>query len=416
MEQAGNFTTSVAAGAVGNAAVNIATLDGANNANVSVQATVTLNAGQYAGLVARYEGPTTFGQGANTNYYTAWLDQYSSTRAVVYIFRNYAGTMSLIGSSATFLSTPGTATTLTFQVEGNSLKAFVNGALAAYAQDTLVTSPAGSLVPGGSVGIYASAGAALNNFTASDITPSPVPGGILPAAPGAFPESFAGPTQTNQLNNATWVEQAGNFTDNGSSAVGNAATNIATIFGVNDANVSVQATVTLNSGQYAGLVARYEGPTMFGQGANANYYTAWLDQYSSTKAVVYIFRNYAGTLSLIGSSASFLSTPGTPTTLTFQVEGNSLKAFVNGALAAYAQNTLVTSAPGSLVLGGSVGIYGSAGAAAQQLLGQRHHAQPRAGRNPPRGPGDVQRQFRHPDADQPAQQRHLGRTVRQLHG
>ncbi len=154
------------------AAANIAVVAGVNDADVSVQASVTLSAGQYAGVVARYEGPTAVGQGPNSNFYAAFLDQYSSQNAIVYIYRNYAGSVALVGSSSSFLNTPGTST-FTFQVVGNSLKAYVNGTLKAYADDTLVTSGHGSLVPGGSVGIYGSAGASISGFSATDITPTP---------------------------------------------------------------------------------------------------------------------------------------------------------------------------------------------------------------------------------------------------
>jgi hypothetical protein len=346
VEVSGAFQDKTTTGtAVGqnSATANVATIAGVNSQNVSVQANVTLNAGQYAGLVARYQGPI------NSDYYTAWLYQVNSTQAEVLLYRNYAGGMAQIGSSAAFASAHGVPVTLTFQAEGSSLKVFVGATLRAYAEDSFFT--------GGSVGIYGQAGVPISSFSASNITPTAP---VLATAPATFNANLTSESTAqamlgvspSQLDNTQWVEQAGNFTTSAAGTIGNATVNIATLYGVNNTNVSIQASVTLKAGQYAGLVARFQGPAALGQSPNSNYYTAWLAQVNSTQAEVLIYRNSAGGMALIGSSGLFANTPGV-NTLNFQAEGSSLKVFVGATLRAYAEDSVFT--------GGSVGIYGPAG-------------------------------------------------------
>jgi hypothetical protein len=67
------------------------------------------------------------------------------------------------------------------------------------------------------------------------------------------------PSDGSQLSRS-WTDQTGNVTVVGGAAKGIAGSNLSTVNGINAADVTVQATVALNGGAFAGLVARYSGP------------------------------------------------------------------------------------------------------------------------------------------------------------
>ncbi len=307
---------------------------GVNDPNVSVQATVTLNAGQEAGVVARYEGPTVFGQGANANYYLAMLDQFNSQDAVVYIFRaTSAGGLVMIGSSGAFVNAPGTST-VTFQVEGTSLKAYVGAKLAAYAQDGTLTT--------GSVGIYGSSAAIFTSFAASSIGVSQSVGFSDPLTAGSGPSA-------DQLNNASWTEQAGNFTVSASGAKGQAADNLATVFGLSYADQTLQAAFAFSAAnQTASLVARYTGPF------DANYYYASItsENAAGTIVAVKLFKNVHGVVTQLGSTVVDSAYTGGLTT--FSVIGNTLTVTTF-------DGTQVTATDNSITAAGSAGFRTTAG-------------------------------------------------------
>src|SRR5262249_8241268 len=149
--------------------------------------------------------------------------------------------VNLSPTSAAFTYSGPTPVPINFQVEGTSLKLFVNGVLEAYGQDTALTT--------GSVGIFASAGQSVSNFSAAVITPSPAP-----TTP--FSDNFGTPVP-NQLSN-NWVEQVGNYTVAANKATGVAAVNIATLYGYSTSNSSLAATINLTTlNQTAGLISNY---------------------------------------------------------------------------------------------------------------------------------------------------------------
>ena len=159
---------------------------------------VTLSAlNQAAGLVARDS------TAANTYYVGRILQttQGATPAVVAAIYRYANGGATLIGTSHIIANASlaiGSSDALEFDVEGSSLKLFVNGALAAYAHDSVLTS--------GTVGIYTSGavnGATIDSgFTASAI----ISGTVLP-----FNEAFNESTFANELPTATWVDQTGTF-------------------------------------------------------------------------------------------------------------------------------------------------------------------------------------------------------------
>jgi hypothetical protein len=292
----------------------MATLYGVNVPNAQVQDAVTLNAvGQYGGVVARYQGPANIGQSPNANYYTAWLYQVDATHAAAYILRNFAGTLSLVGSSGSlggnFANTLGSQVNVMLQVEGPSIKMFVGGQLEAFGQDTLLTT--------GSTGIYASQGAVVTGFqdAAATITNVAVP-------PPTFTETFGSPSQGNQLSNS-WTEQAGNFTVASNSATGNAASavNLAVVNGMSYANQALQTTISFSSvNQAAGLVARYSGA------GDTNMYYGMAQNLGGGAIQVYIWKIVNGSWTQLASKkvTSFAGV------LSFSVIGSTLTLSTDG--------------------------------------------------------------------------------------
>ena len=339
VEAMGNFKDTGAGAAVGNTASNmVATVSGVNDADVAVSADVTLAVGQSAGLVARYTVAGTF--------YMARIQQASATRIVASIYRFSGGGWTVI-SGATGLALNSSANTpdsLTFEVEGPNLKLFLTNiagtSLIAYAVDYMLAS--------GSVGIYAAGAASIANFNATAITSGQT---LDQAQP--FTDNFTPGTFANQLSTANWVELVGNYNISTGNAVSQAAGyNVASaVITAPVSDVTVQATVTTTAyGQYAGLIARSSATT-------GKYYVGLIEQTTTVvnhvvvpAVVATIFRNAPG-------SAVQIATPmvipniaiGASDNLVFQVEGPSLKLFLNGNLVAHASDTLLTS--------GSVGIY-----------------------------------------------------------
>src|SRR5205085_1614719 len=110
---------------------NLATLNGINQADVSVQATVnSLANSQVIGLAARYSGP------ALNNQYEGLIYNSSGTvRAAIY--RNQGGTWTLISADVA-VGPVGSVVggTLRFETQGTALKLFLGNTLLAFAQDS----------------------------------------------------------------------------------------------------------------------------------------------------------------------------------------------------------------------------------------------------------------------------------------
>lgn len=292
---------------------SVATVAGVAQANVSVQANVDLSGVStgHADLVARYSGP------GDTNMYVAMLSKASASSFSARIYRNIGGTWTLLKSA-----TVGTGTgLLRFDVMGNSLRLYVNGSLLASATDTAI-SGAGSVGVRGLNGVF-------DNFTVT-------------ALPPVYTDSF---TQANgSALSGSWKVNAGGFQVQNNLAVSTPSTfSNATLLGVSQANVSVQANVDLSgvATGHADLVARYSGP------GDTNMYAALLSKAGTNSFSVLIYRNLGGTWTLLKSA-----TVGTGTgLLRFDVMGSSLRLYLNGMLAASATDTAIATA-------GSVGIRG----------------------------------------------------------
>jgi hypothetical protein len=311
IENVGDFSVGTTM-AVANTGLNVATLDGVAKADVSVQADVSVASGQFAGLVARYTGA------GDKNMYFGTLNGVGNA-IQGQIWRNVHGAWTMIGNGVALSGTG----TLRFVVVGPSLKLFLDNTLVAFANDTSLTAP-------GSVGVRTGAGVTLDNFSAAVVNAS---GTILP-----FNDPF-NPTPDQQLS-ANWVERVGNFNLQGGTATGTAALNVATLNGVSQANVFAQADVILAVNQYAGLVARYGGPS------DSNMYFAALIRTGASTGQAVIWRNVGGVWTqLTGQNV----TTGGTATLRFEVVGPSQKLFINGTLAAFANDTAI-SGPGTIGL------------------------------------------------------------------
>ncbi|MHB1034358.1 MAG: hypothetical protein ACYC35_04220 [Pirellulales bacterium] len=292
--------------------VSIATLNGINQANVSVSADVNVVDGYHAGLVARYSGPEDksfyLGHLLNTN------GQYTAE-----IWRNVAGFWTQLSRQVV---TSG-AGTLRFDVVGSSLSLCLNNILVGSVQDTALTS--GTVGVRGGISTY-------DNFAASTVIVPPVENAALP-----YSDAFNRADST--ILGGTWTEQLGDLVVVNNQMVAQGVVSIATLNGIDQANVSVSADVNVVGGYHAGLVARYSGP------GDKSFYLGHLLNTNGQYAAE-IWRNVAGfwtqlSRQVVGSGAG---------TLRFDVVGSSLGLYVNNALVGSVQDTALTS--------GTVGVRG----------------------------------------------------------
>jgi len=322
-EQVGHFVTT-SGQAVAQPGFNLATLKDINTADVTVQAQITFpttpaNSDSYIGLVARYSGP------GDNNLYLGNISRiFNPANPSVPVFQ--AAIYRIFGGSAALLSVQNLTTsgngTLRFDLQGSSLKLYLNGALIGYAQDSVITS--------GSVGMRVSGGTQVDNFAASTIAVTTA----LPYGPDTFTASAPG----NQLG-ANWQEQAGNFNVSTNRAVGQAAFNLATLTNLSVANVAVQADINFTGdNQYLGLVGRHSGA------GDMNEYIGNISRFSSTSYVASIYRIVNGAATQL-AAAVLTSATGT---LRFELVGPSLKLFLNNTLVAFAQDSTPTLATGSV--------------------------------------------------------------------
>jgi hypothetical protein len=321
INQVGNFGVNTTSGtATGNGSLDLATLVGINASNVAVQATISVSSGQYAGLVADYAGS------GDQNYY---LGGVAATAAgyKAYLYRNLNGVFTPLFIQNDFGSADGV---LSFEVYGSSLELFLGSTLIAYGNDSTLT--------GGSVGMRVTAGAAVSNFSANALTAG------TPSLP--FTDDFTTATSpgANQLT-SNWINQAGNYSVNTTSgtATGNGSLDLATLVGIDASNVAVQATISVSSGQYAGLVADYAGS------GDQNYYLGGVAA-TTTGYKAYLYRNLNGVFTPLFIQNYNGSANGV---LSFDVSGSSLELFLN--------NTLIASGVDSTLSGGSVGMRVTAG-------------------------------------------------------
>jgi hypothetical protein len=150
-ETVGNFSVS-ANGAVGKSnGINLAAVNGLLATDSQLQAHVAFSAvGQSAGLVTRYSGP------GDRNMYLGMVKSLSGGAVLAQIYKNVGGVWFLLAKK----TVTHFAGALRFQVTGHTLALALDNTLVLSVNDNSITGP-------GSVGLRASAGAAISNFTAS---------------------------------------------------------------------------------------------------------------------------------------------------------------------------------------------------------------------------------------------------------
>jgi hypothetical protein len=326
LNQAGNFQINTANGtATAIGPLDLATVNGMSSADETVSATVSVAAGQEAGLAARYAGP------GNQNEYVGQVAG-ENGKYTASLLRNVRGVWTTLFSHAYTGSVSGAA--LELDVVGSSLRLLLNDSIVAYARDTAVTAA-------GTVGMRASAGAVFQNFGAVPLT--------LVSQPLPFSDNFT-PLPNGQLSNS-WFNQVGNVANPSGAAQGVGGMNLATVNGASAANVTVQADITLSAvGQTAGLVARYSGA------GDRNMYYAAVAQTGANTFQARLLVNRGGVWTLLKSQAVGSGSG----TLKLTVSGNSLTV-------SYGGTDLFTVINSAISAAGGVGLRLSAGATADNF-------------------------------------------------
>jgi hypothetical protein len=163
-----------------------------------------------------------------------------------------------------------------------------------------------------------------------------------------FSDNFGTVTspEANQLT-SNWINQAGNFSVNTThgTATGFAGYDLATLVGINSANATVAASITLTTGQAAGLVSDYTGS------GDGSYYFGSILATGTNSYQANLYRVVNGVYTLLFSQNYTGSANGN---LQLEVYDSSLRLFLNGNLVAYGNDTMLS--------GGSVGMRTNAGA------------------------------------------------------
>jgi hypothetical protein len=287
--------------------------------SVSADVAFPVRSGQFGALVARYSGV------GDRNMYIGGIQATTAGTFNALIFRNLNGVWTQLASRPLATGTG----TLTFQVVDSSLKLFLNGSLVAFAFDT-------ALSAGGTVGFRGNGavGVRYDNFDAQVVLDVP------PAPP--FTDDFSAPVN-GQLDPALWRERAGNFSLNGATAT--AAASGASLALLNPTFVSsldatVEVDYDLNTGSFAGLIARADS-------AGRNFYQAGVVRSGSTLLAA-LYRVVNGVSTVLASTA-ITNTSGR---LTFTLTGNALSLDLDGLNLLNATDNTLTN-PGSLGLRGS---------------------------------------------------------------
>jgi len=324
--------------ATGQSALNLATLNGINQTNTSVQASVNIPAGQYAGLVSRVQG-----SGVQSMYFAAIVSSGPGYVAAIWICQG--GVFTLLsaanpvagnGQGTLLLKTLGTSIQLYWQPNGTT----------GYSQVAAATN---STLTSGSVGVLVSAGTSLDNFNAAAISVVPPQNATLP-----FAENFAAGNYPGNLGSqlsSFWTNQTGNLSIVNGNAAGQTALNLATLNGITQANTSAQAVVSIPTGQYAGLVSRVQG-----SGLQNLYFAAIVSSGTGYVAAIWVCQGGVFTLLSIvnpvvgnGQGTMLLKTVGTSIQLFWQPNGTTGFSQV----AAVTNATLTTGSVGVLVSAGT---------------------------------------------------------------
>jgi ELWxxDGT repeat protein len=297
---------------------NIAVFNGADVANVAVQAQVNVFApagtglSGGAGLVARYRDSGDYDLGlisGSNGVFTATIFHISNNTVVALV--------SAPVSTGTGL--------LRFEVVSNSLKLFLNGVLAV---KTVDPTPLGS----GMAGVFGTPRATFDTINIDRLFPT------------LFQDGFNRPDSTDI--GAAYNKPSGNFAISNNQLVAqNVGINLAIRSGVVLADVKLEAQVTLSptGASNAGLVARFQN--------SANYYYAALESDGNPVnpiITVSIYKLVNGVKTRIGGP---VSVSGNSHKLRFEVVGNSLELFVD--------DTLMVSGTDSTFTMGSAGLRGS---------------------------------------------------------
>ena len=288
----------------------LTTLNGVSPADVTVQANVNVAAGQAAGLVARYGGP------ADGNMYWGTLISTGGGQFAAQIWRNVGGTWKLLAASSPLASGAGL---LRFDVAGSELRLFVDGTLRAFASDTALATP-------GMAGLRSSGNQTFDNVLIDALGLA----ASTPLSSDSFDRADAATLGGN------WTNRVGTTGVAGNAARATAPVATATLDGVSQADVAVEADVDVAAGQAAGVVARYGGP------GDANMYWGTLIATSvgGTQFAAQIWKNVGGTWTRLASTA-VASGAGR---LRFEAVGSLLRLYVDGTLMAAASDGSITAA------------------------------------------------------------------------
>ena len=331
-QYAGAFTNQNGA-AVGQAATNLATLYGVTTADVLISAAVSyVPLGGFAGLVSRYNSTT--GDMYRAGITASYDAKKKVTDYTAQIWRKLNGKWTLLAAKAVSTSTG----SLTFETEGSSQELFLNG--------ILIVSSGDATLKTGSVGMYATTGIALSNFSASQAT--------LTKTSLPFSDNFS--TGTALASN--WYNTLGGFAVSNGTIQGVAATNVITVNGALRMNVSVQAQlVSLPAGTSAGLFARYDPTT--GNTYEGDIVSSYNARTKVTTYTAQIRRRVNGVWKVLFSTTTGVH----PGLLLFTVNGDQLSLSLNGKVLGTVLDWSVTTA-------GTVGLTGGQGSEFSEFSAQ----------------------------------------------
>jgi subtilisin-like proprotein convertase family protein len=319
-DQTGNITI-VNGKATGEGAFNLSTVNGIHQADIAVKGDIALTGTQWASLVARYSGPF------ENNFYLGQLFGNGDGTFTPTIYKKVNGNWTRINTGANITNATGT---LEFETVGPSLKLILGGQILTWADDTDLKS--------GSVGMRISQNATVANYSATAVMQQ---NGSIPFNDTFGPGSMAGPPSDGSQLSREWTDQRGNITVSGGQAVGKDAFDLSTVNGINVADVTVSADMTVGSGQFASLVARYSGPL------ESNFYLAQIQSVGAGFQAS-IYKNINGVFTQLVLVSAVTSGTGN---LKFVLAGSSLKLYLDNNLLASATDTDLTSGSVGMRLG-----------------------------------------------------------------
>ncbi len=339
IEQSGNFKVNTSTGKLSNnTGLAITSLRGVTQKDqaVSVDVSLTAGSGQAVGLMARYAGS------GDKNYYLAQLYAVGGigNNVKVDIFINVGGSFQQLATG----TIAGATLTGTFRFEavGSSLKAYfgdgtaANDVLVAFANDTMFDGSvsAGMRIAGPINGVV------LDNFKVE---------AVAAPANATLPHSDNFGTANRQQLSDKYIEQSGNFKLNhtANTASNNTALAIATLRGVNSADVTVKLDVSLTagSGNAVGLLARYAGS---GEGTGGYLAEMYAEGGLGSSVRISIFRRSGGGYTRIATG----TTSDTSGTLEFVLNGTSLTAKIDGVTVASTSDSAFTTGSVGMRLNG----------------------------------------------------------------